>query len=149
MSWTVGGQPAAAFAMPPAVPPPWGAGTGVRGVLFSIVMGVGLVLGALVMAVVLLASGHPGAIAIGLVLAAVPVGPVIACYLWLDRFEPEPTRRGGLGLRWGGGRGGGGGWRASPRAPGRAPRGRSGAREGGRGPRGGRPPAGGGGGGTK
>src|SRR3954447_6559295 len=101
MSWTAGGQPARAFAMPPAVPPPLPTGAGVRGVMFSIVMGVALVLGALAMAVVLLASGHPGAIAIGLVLAAVPVGPVIACYLWLDRFEPEPTRLLVLAFGWG------------------------------------------------
>ena len=87
--------------MPPAVPPPLPVRAGVRSVLFSIVVGVGLVLGALVMAVVLLASGHPGAIALGLVLAAVPVGPVIACYLWLDRFEPEPTRLLVLAFGWG------------------------------------------------
>ncbi|NUS50275.1 MAG: PrsW family intramembrane metalloprotease [Nocardioidaceae bacterium] len=43
------------------------------------------------MSVVLLASDAPSALAVGLVLAAIPVGPVIACYLWLDRYEPEPA----------------------------------------------------------
>src|SRR3954453_12507556 len=47
--------------------------------------------GAAVMAVVLILQNAPGAFAIGGILAAVPVGPVIACFLWLDRYEPEPV----------------------------------------------------------
>ena len=50
-----------------------------------------LVLGAGVMALVLLASNAPNALAVGALLAALPVGPVIACFLWLDRYEPEPA----------------------------------------------------------
>ena len=53
------------------------------------------------MAVVLLAIGRPEAVAIGLVLAIVPVGPLVACYLWLDRYEPEPVRLLALAFGWG------------------------------------------------
>jgi RsiW-degrading membrane proteinase PrsW (M82 family) len=34
-------------------------------------------------------------------LAAIPFGPVIGCYLWLDRYEPEPRSLLLLGLGWG------------------------------------------------
>jgi RsiW-degrading membrane proteinase PrsW (M82 family) len=51
-----------------------------------------MLVGAGIMALVLLASNAPGALAVGAVLAALPVGPVIACFLWLDRYEPEPAR---------------------------------------------------------
>jgi len=32
----------------------------------------------------------------------VPVGPLVACYLWLDRYEPEPRSLLAAGLLWGG-----------------------------------------------
>jgi RsiW-degrading membrane proteinase PrsW (M82 family) len=70
-------------------------------VVFTVLVGATLLLGALVMALVLLASGAPDAIAVGVVLAAIPVGPVIGCYLWLDRYEPEPRSLLLLGLGWG------------------------------------------------
>ena len=70
-------------------------------IVFTVLLGATLLLGALVMALVLLASGAPGAIAVGVVLAAIPVGPVIGCYLWLDRYEPEPRSLLLLGLGWG------------------------------------------------
>ena len=41
---------------------------------------------------------HPARCVVGVVLAAVPVGPLVACYLWLDRYEPEPRRLLALGL---------------------------------------------------
>ena len=47
------------------------------------------------------AIGRPEAIAIGLVLAVLPVGPLVACYLWLDRYEPEPVRLLVLAFAWG------------------------------------------------
>jgi RsiW-degrading membrane proteinase PrsW (M82 family) len=53
------------------------------------------------MALVLLGAGAPGAIAIGVILAALPVGPVIAAYMWLDRYEPEPLGLLGFALGWG------------------------------------------------
>jgi RsiW-degrading membrane proteinase PrsW (M82 family) len=70
-------------------------------VVFTALVGTVLFVGAGVMALVLLAAGAPGAIAIGVVLAALPVAPVIGCSLWLDRYEPEPRSLLLLGLGWG------------------------------------------------
>src|SRR5665811_267637 len=69
--------------------------------LFTVFVSVAIFAGAGIMALVLLGSGAPGAIVIGVVLAALPVGPVIAAYLWLDRYEPEPLGLIGLALGWG------------------------------------------------
>jgi RsiW-degrading membrane proteinase PrsW (M82 family) len=73
----------------------------VRGALFTLLVAVGIVVGAGVIALVLVASGRPDAVAIGLVLAALPVGPLVACYLWLDRYEPEPVRWLVVSFGWG------------------------------------------------
>src|SRR5688500_20053727 len=100
MSWTSGEQPHAPYGLP-AVPPPLRLRTGLGGVLFVVLVGLALVLGAVVMALVLLAAGRPDAIVVGLALAALPVGPLIACYLWLDRYEPEPTVFLALAFGWG------------------------------------------------
>jgi RsiW-degrading membrane proteinase PrsW (M82 family) len=70
-------------------------------VALTVFLGVALLLGAGVMALILLASGAPDAVAVGVVLAAIPAGPVIGCYLWLDRYEPEPRSLLLLGLGWG------------------------------------------------
>ncbi|MFL6060631.1 MAG: PrsW family intramembrane metalloprotease, partial [Marmoricola sp.] len=70
-------------------------------IAFTVTLGAALFLGAGVMGLVLLASGAPDALALGVVLAAIPVGPVIGCYLWLDRYEPEPRSLLLLGLGWG------------------------------------------------
>jgi RsiW-degrading membrane proteinase PrsW (M82 family) len=66
-------------------------------VLVSVLM----LVGAGVMALVLLLSNAPGALAVGAILAAIPVGPVIACFLWLDRYEPEPARLLVTAFLWG------------------------------------------------
>lgn len=70
-------------------------------VVFTALVGTVLFVGAGVMALVLLAAGAPDAIAIGVVLAAIPVAPLIGTYLWLDRYEPEPRSLLLLGLGWG------------------------------------------------
>src|SRR3954466_6585912 len=85
----------------PVIPPALTRKHGVRGVVFTVVVAVGLLLGAAVIAIVLLAIGRPEAVAIGLVLAILPVGPLVACYLWLDRYEPEPVRLLALAFAWG------------------------------------------------
>lgn len=69
--------------------------------LFTWVVSVGCALGGLVMGVLLLLSGEPSALATAVVLAALPVGPLVGCYLWLDRYEPEPRRLLAAGLLWG------------------------------------------------
>ena len=57
---------------------------------FTVLVAALLFAGAVAMAVVLLASNAPQALVVGVVLASLPVGPVVAAYLWLDRYEPEP-----------------------------------------------------------
>jgi len=68
---------------------------------FTIVVTIVMLIGAAIMGLVLLLSGAPGALVVGLVLAALPVAPLIACYMWLDRYEPEPRSLLALGLGWG------------------------------------------------
>ena len=70
-------------------------------VVFTALVGTVMFVGAGIMALVLLAAGAPEAIVIGLVFAAIPVGPLIGIYLWLDRYEPEPRSLLLLGLGWG------------------------------------------------
>jgi protease PrsW len=70
-------------------------------IVFTALVGTVMFVGAGVMALVLLAAGAPDAIAIGVVLAAIPVAPLIGSYLWLDRYEPEPRSLLLLGLGWG------------------------------------------------
>ncbi len=67
-------------------------GTGSRlGQVVLTVVGVLLVAAcAVVVTGVLLLSVGPGAWAAGLVVAALPVAPLVLVYLWLDRHEPEP-----------------------------------------------------------
>src|SRR6476646_7656906 len=71
------------------------------GVAFTIVVSVVMFLGACLMALVLLMSSAPGALVVGVVLAAGPVAPLIACFVWLDRYEPEPRSLLIMGLGWG------------------------------------------------
>ena len=65
---------------------------------FTIVVSVVMFIGAAVMGLVLLLSGAPGALVIGLVLASIPLVPLISVYMWLDRYEPEPRSLLVLGL---------------------------------------------------
>jgi protease PrsW len=57
---------------------------------------------ALPMALVIALSGAASTVVLATLLAAVPVGPLVAAYLWLDRYEPEPRHLLALGLAWGG-----------------------------------------------
>lgn len=68
---------------------------------FTLVVAAALFVGAVVMGLVLLASNAPDALVVGVVLASLPVGPVVAAYLWLDRYEPEPLRLLGIAFAWG------------------------------------------------
>ena len=60
--------------------------------MFTVLIALAMLVGAAVMALVLVLSNAPAALVVGVLLAALPVGPVIAAYLWLDRYEPEPLR---------------------------------------------------------
>jgi protease PrsW len=70
-------------------------------VLFTVFVSLAMLVGAAVMSLVLVLSNAPGALAVGVVLAALPVGPVIACFLWLDRYEPEPVPLLVMAFGWG------------------------------------------------
>jgi RsiW-degrading membrane proteinase PrsW (M82 family) len=70
-------------------------------VAFTVVVTVLVLLGAVAMLAVLALSNAPGTLAIATAFAALPVGPLVACYLWLDRYEPEPKRLLAAGLLWG------------------------------------------------
>lgn len=45
----------------------------------------------------------PVALAVGIGAAIVPVPVLVACFLWLDRYEPKPVRYLGLAFAWGAG----------------------------------------------
>lgn len=70
-------------------------------VLFTVVVTGLTVVGALVILAVLALAGAPGSVVLATLLAAVPVGPLVAAYLWLDRYEPEPRALLAAGLLWG------------------------------------------------
>lgn len=72
------------------------------GLGFTIVVTVFSVLGAGLMMLVLGLSAAPGTLLLATLLAALPVGPVVGCYSWLDRYEPEPPLLLFAGLVWGG-----------------------------------------------
>jgi protease PrsW len=71
-------------------------------IAFTVVVTILVLLGAAGMLLVLYLSGAPGTLFLATVLATVPVIPLVACYLWLDRYEPEPRRLLAAGLLWGG-----------------------------------------------
>ena len=58
-------------------------------------------LGALPMLLIIALSSAPTIAVLATALAAIPVVPLVLCYLWLDRYEPEPRRLLLLGLLWG------------------------------------------------
>ena len=70
-------------------------------IAFTIIVTVLTSLGALAILALLAFSGAPGTLAVATVLAALPVGPLVGCYLWLDRYEPEPRTLLAAGLLWG------------------------------------------------
>jgi protease PrsW len=70
-------------------------------VAFTVVVTVLVCLGALAILAVLAFSGAPRTMLLATVLAALPVGPLVGCYLWLDRYEPEPRSLLAAGLLWG------------------------------------------------
>jgi RsiW-degrading membrane proteinase PrsW (M82 family) len=68
---------------------------------FTVVVTVLVLLCAVPMTLIVGVSSAPRVTVLAALLAAVPVGPLIACLLWLDRYEPEPRRLLVGGLLWG------------------------------------------------
>ncbi|CAB4693330.1 MAG: PrsW family intramembrane metalloprotease [Actinobacteria bacterium] len=71
-------------------------------VAFTVIVTVLVCLGALPILLVIALSGAPSSLLLATALAALPVGPLVGCYLWLDRYEPEPRSLLALALLWGG-----------------------------------------------
>lgn len=69
--------------------------------VFTLVVTLMALVGAGVMLMIIALSGAPGTLALATVVAFLPVGPLVACFLWLDRYEPEPRVLLGSGLAWG------------------------------------------------
>lgn len=69
--------------------------------VFTVVVSVVVALTAVPMVALLAVSGAPSTLGIAAVLAAVPVVPLVAAYLWLDRYEPEPPSLLALAMAWG------------------------------------------------
>ena len=72
-----------------------------EGISFTVVVAVLVTLGAALMLAILALSNAPTVVLTATALAAVPVVPLVACYVWLDRYEPEPRRLLAAGLLWG------------------------------------------------
>jgi protease PrsW len=85
----------------PAVPPPWRHQPARRRTWLVVLTTLVLGLGAVGVAGLLVATGGPEAALVGFVLAALPVPLLIAVFLWLDRYEPEPLRYLVSALGWG------------------------------------------------
>lgn len=94
------GHPGHPGGLPP-VPPAVFSRRGTRGTVFVVLIVLALLVGAGVIAYVFVASGQPEAIGVGFLLALLPVGPLVLCYLWLDRYEPEPGRLLAMAFGWG------------------------------------------------
>lgn len=72
-----------------------------QGILIGIVIAVVFAIAGLMIFGIVAQSTGAGGFTWGLTFAFVPVVPVIALYLWLDRYEPEPTKYVLFALCWG------------------------------------------------
>ena len=68
---------------------------------FMIVVSALVALAAIPVLILVAASGAPTHVVLAVVLASVPVLPLVLGYLWLDRYEPEPRGLLALALTWG------------------------------------------------
>jgi len=71
-------------------------------VVFTVVIAGVAALAAIPIALVLALSGGGAIVLVAALFASLPVAPVLACYLWLDRYEPEPKTLLALAIAWGG-----------------------------------------------
>jgi RsiW-degrading membrane proteinase PrsW (M82 family) len=72
-----------------------------RGILLGILIAVVMAVAGLAIFGIVAKSTGSGGFTWGLIFAFVPVVPIIALYLWLDRYEPEPARYVLFALCWG------------------------------------------------
>jgi RsiW-degrading membrane proteinase PrsW (M82 family) len=72
-----------------------------RNSAFTIVVSVLVALAAIPVLILVAASGAPAHTILAVILASVPVVPLVLFYLWLDRYEPEPRGLLLLALTWG------------------------------------------------
>jgi protease PrsW len=72
-----------------------------KGVLGPVVGLVGLGICGLVVIGLVGSSIGAGAVVVGALCALLPVGPVVATFLWIDRWEPEPPRLLLVAFLWG------------------------------------------------
>ena len=70
-------------------------------VVFTAVVSAIAAVAAVPIALVIALSGGGATVVVAAIFALVPVGPLIGCYLWLDRYEPEPRSLLVTGLAWG------------------------------------------------
>jgi protease PrsW len=82
-------------------PPPFAQQPARRRTWLTIVTSVVLGAGALVVAGLIVRNRGPEAALVGFTLAALPVPVLVAVFLWLDRYEPEPWRYLLAALGWG------------------------------------------------
>lgn len=68
------------------------------GAPLAVIIGLSVIVGLLM---ILLTATNPVGTAIGFVLSSIAIAVVVACYLWLDRWEPEPPRLLILAFLWG------------------------------------------------
>ncbi len=68
------------------------------GAPLAAIIGLGTLLGLLL---ILITAVNPGGVAIGFVLSTIAMACVLLCYLWLDRWEPEPPRLLVMAFLWG------------------------------------------------
>jgi protease PrsW len=73
-----------------------------NGIAFTVVVTVLVCLGAGLILLTMAAAGAPSSMLLATGLAALPVGPLVGAYIWLDRYEPEPRWLLASGLLWGG-----------------------------------------------
>ena len=68
------------------------------GAPLAVIIGLSVIVGLLM---ILLTATNPVGATIGFVLSSIAIAVVVACYLWLDRWEPEPPRLLILAFLWG------------------------------------------------
>ncbi|KAA0120818.1 PrsW family intramembrane metalloprotease [Mycolicibacterium sp. P9-22] len=78
--------------------PTWPPTVRKAGAPLAVIIGLSVIVGLLM---ILLTATNPVGATIGFVLSSIAIAVVVACYLWLDRWEPEPPRLLIMAFLWG------------------------------------------------